>query len=614
MAKSPSTHRDDRQRVLDATDIAALVGEHVALRAKGREFVCLCPFHEDHNPSMYVVPHKQIFHCFVCGAGGNAIDFAMRYHAMEFPEALRYLAERAGIELTPWTPRTGAAADDDQNDPGASREEIARANAFAMEFFRTILHHPQHGTLGREIVERRGISPEMSETFQVGLAPDRWDGLLKTIEARRLDLSHFLAAGLLKKRPETDGHYDTFRNRLIFPILDQAGRAVAFGGRIINPDDEPKYLNSPESSLFQKGSTLFGLRQAARAIQEARRAVVTEGYTDVIACHQAGFRNVVATLGTALTDKHAVVLRRLCDEVIVLFDGDDAGQRAAERAFEVFFKEPVDVRVVLLPDDMDPADMLSSPDGAARFAELLDGATDLLAFRFDRLAASLDARGQRVGSAGRARAVDEYITRLVELGLGELPVIRRRTIVRRLARIAGVDEGTVLKAVEQARAKARPRREPDPGATSAPTRPTDPAQHALACLLAEPALARKFPDLARDILDQGVYGSRLVRTVAETLAQSAKREGECTLSGLLLEIDDPEARALATSFAAEAERVAENDPEKLEQRFVDCARRHTKERTFLSEEGNTGIDRILEVREAHRRHGGNPASVPKPMV
>lgn len=613
MAKALSTQRDDRERVLDASDIVALVGEHVALRAKGREFVGLCPFHEDHNPSMYVVPHKQIFHCFVCGAGGNAIDFAMRYHAMEFPEALRYLAERAGVELTPWTPRTGAGEGPEERAPGATREEIARANGFALEFFRTILRHPQHGSVGRDIIERRAISPEMSEAFQLGLAPDRWDGLLKTIEAKGLNVGHFADAGLLKARPESDGHYDTFRNRLIFPILDQAGRAVGFGGRIINPEDEPKYLNSPESALFQKGATLFGLRQAARAIQDARRAIVTEGYTDVIACHQAGFRNVVATLGTALTEKHAAVLRRLCDEVVVLFDGDDAGQRAAERAFEVFFREPVDVKVVLIPDNMDPADMLAATDGVERFSELLDGAADLLAFRFDRLASTLDARGQRVGSAGRARAVDEYIARLVELGLGDLPVIRRRTIVRRLARIAGVDEGTILTAVRQSRARARPRPETR-GATSAPIRPTGPAEHALACLLADPALVPKFPDLARDILDPDVYGSGLARTVAQTLAQSAKREGEVTLSGLLLEIDDAQARSLATTFAAEAERIAEHDTEKLQQRFADCARRHAKERLFLRGEGNTGIDRILEVREAHRRLGGNPTSVPRPMV
>jgi DNA primase len=432
-----------------------------------------------------------------------------------------------------------------------------------------------------------------------------------------VSLTPFLAAGLLKKRPESEGYYDTFRNRLIFPILDQAGRAIAFGARIINPEDEPKYLNSPESPLFLKGATLFGLRQAARPIQEARRAIVTEGYTDVIACHQAGVRNVVATLGTALTEKHATVLRRLCDEIILLFDGDEAGQRAADRAFEVFFAQPVDVRVVLLPGNQDPADYLATPEGAQEFSRLMDAGTDLLAFRFDRMTSALEARGQAPGSAGRARAVEETITRLVELGLGDLPIIRRRTIVRRLARIAGVDERTIMDAIDASRPRAR--RAPQDGsgeesAIAAPTRPTDPAQHALACLLAEPGLVGKFPELAADILDPAVYGFGHARTVAQTLAHYANREGELSLSALLLEFEEPETRTLATGFAAEAERIAEHDPEKIEQRFVDCARRHSKERLFLRGDSASGIDRILEVREAHRRLGGNPASVPKPMV
>ncbi len=606
---------DDRQRVLDATDIVALVGDHVALRPKGREHVCLCPFHDDHNPSMYVVPHKQIFHCFVCGAGGNAIDFVMKYHAMEFPEALRHLAERAGIELTPRRePRRGERADGVDERAGPTRDELARANAFALEFFRAVLAHPEHGTDGRALIERRGISEEMRETFQLGLAPHRWDGLLRTIESRGLDPAPFLGAGLLKRRAEGGGLYDAFRNRLIFPILDQAGRAIAFGGRIIDPEDEPKYLNSQESALFQKGSTLFGLRQAARPIQESRRAIVTEGYTDVIACHQAGVRNVVATLGTALTERHAALLRRLCDEVIVLFDGDEAGQRAADRAFEVFFREPVDVRVVLLPDGQDPADLLGAPEGAGTFSELLGGAQDLLSYRFERLRAAFEARGQGPGSAGRARAVEEWITRLVDLGLGDLPVIRRRTIVRRLARLAGVDERTISEAMSGVRPRRRAA-EAAQGADPAPRRPEGHAEHALACLLAEPSLVRRFPELARDILDPRVYGSGLAAgTVAEALARRTDGDGEVTLSGLLLELDDPPARALATAFASEAERIAEHDPEKIGQRFVDCAHRHSKERLFVRGDNASGIDRILEVREAHRRLGGNPASVPKPVV
>ena len=301
--------------------------------------------------------------------------------------------------------------------------------------------------------------------------------------------------------------------------------------------------------------------------------------------------------------------------MVLLFDGDEAGQRAADRAFEVFFSQPVDVRVALLPGDQDPADLLKDDDGAEGFARILEGATDLLSFRFDRMASALDARGQGAGSAGRARVVEESIARLIDLGLADLPIIRRRTIVRRLARIAGVDERTIMQAIDQARSRTRRAPARDEGsATPAPSRPSDPAQHALACLLAEPGIIRKFPDLARDILDPEVYGFGHARTVAETLALYANRDGEVSLSGLLLEFEEPQTRTLATGFAAEAERITEHDQEKIEQRFLDCARRHSKERLFLRGDSATGIDRILAVREAHKRLGGNPASVPKPLV
>jgi len=368
-------HIDNRQSVLDATDIVELVGEHVALKSKGREFVGLCPFHEDRHPSMYVVPHKQIFHCFVCGSGGNAIDFLMKLHGMGFREALEHLANRAGMEIAPFHTRSGSRSDDAT--PSVSRDDLARANAFAMGFFQTILAHAEHGRAARALIESRNITPEMVEHFGIGAAPDRWDGLEQVVRGKGMSSSHFVEAGLLK---EKDGrHYDALRNRMVFPIQDQANRIVAFGARRINDEDEPKYLNSPESKLFDKGATLFGLKQAARAIQRERTCVVTEGYTDVIACHQHGFENVVATLGTALTAKHAPVLRRMCDTVILLFDGDDAGQRAADRALEVFFTEPMDVRIAVMQREgggQDPDEILKEDNGAEMFREILSGAVD----------------------------------------------------------------------------------------------------------------------------------------------------------------------------------------------------------------------------------------------
>ena len=364
----------DRDRVLDATDMVALIGEHVQLRPKGREHVGICPFHDDRAPSMTVVTHKGagFYKCFSCGAAGNAIDFMMNYHKMEFIDALRALAERAGIELQQTRREDGATG---------GRRALLRANAIAANYFRKALAHAEAGAAANTALDRRGITAEMRERFQLGAAPDGWDGFVRHIDRLRAhsagsrgddavpELDVFRAAGLV--RDGRQGPIDGFRNRVIFPICDEMGQPIAFGARQINPEDQPKYLNSPESGVFHKGRGLYGIHLAKKSIIDARTAVICEGYTDVIACHAAGVTNAVATLGTALTRDHARVLKRLAERIVLLFDGDAAGQKAADRAIEVFFAEPVDVRICTLPDELDPDELLRQEGGRARFDEAL---------------------------------------------------------------------------------------------------------------------------------------------------------------------------------------------------------------------------------------------------
>jgi DNA primase len=306
--------QSDIDRVRDATDLVRLIGEHVPLKPRGREHVGLCPFHDDHSPSMAVVTHKgnAFYKCHACGAGGDAFDFVQNYHKMDFAEALRFLADRAGITLTPRPSpgqRSASGEADEHDGRTVARSSIREANAFAAAFFRKVLQHPEAGSVGRELIDKRGISAEMAEQFMLGYAPDSWDKLLATITRKGMSVEPFAAAGLLKPRKTGDGFYDAFRHRLIFPITSEVGQPIAFGARAIKADDEPKYLNSAESSVFQKSRTLYGLHQAKRSIIDSRTAVITEGYTDVIACHQAGFTNVVGTLGTALTREHARLSR-----------------------------------------------------------------------------------------------------------------------------------------------------------------------------------------------------------------------------------------------------------------------------------------------------------------
>ncbi len=418
----------------------ALISEHVALKPKGREHVGLCPFHDDRSPSLAVVTHKgnAFYKCFACGAAGNAIDFVMNFHKMPFPEALRFLAAKSGLELRDRF---------EERDPTAPRkDDLLRANQLALKFFRRMLADETEGTVARATVSERRIAPAMVEAFQLGYAPDRRDALqsaLSKAEAHAKATGReappsrdaFREAGLF--RDGRGGTVDLLRHRIVFPICDELGRPIAFGGRKIRSEDEPKYINSPETPLFHKGKSLYGLHLAKQSIVKQKVAIVTEGYTDVIACHEAGFTNVVATLGTALTREHAKVLRRLCEKVILLFDGDAAGIRAAERGVEVFFGETIDVAVCTLPDDLDPDELLREPEGPATFARCLEGAIDALAFLVQRFRREYAAKQ---GLSGRQQALEALLRKLAELGFSQLSGVRRRFVLASLADLTGLSE------------------------------------------------------------------------------------------------------------------------------------------------------------------------------
>jgi DNA primase len=597
---------DDRQRVLDASDIVRLVGEHCALKPRGREFVCLCPFHDDHSPSMYVVPTKQIYHCFSCGAGGNAIDFVINYHKLPFREALEFLANRAGVTLTPPKRRERG---DGPDDGAVSKAELAAVNEFACGFFRAVYRHESHGKVARETVARRGFTAETVESFAIGAAPDRWDGLVAAAQKRSVSMAALKAAGLVKERSASDGVYDALRNRLIFPIHDQLGRVIAFGGRKLNEEDEPKYLNSPETALFDKSSTLYGLHHAARSIQRENVAIVTEGYTDAIACHQAGFTNVVATLGTALTARHAAMLRRLCDTVVLLFDADEAGAKAADRALEVFFAQPIDVKIAVVAGGKDPADILGEAGGADLFRSSIDGAADALEYRFERLRERLASMGE----AARARAIEDDIQRLVEMGLAKLSPVRRRMVVQRLARVARIPEDAILSAIPQAgSARARVA-----GREDAPTPahgPSHALEHALGCLLAAPTLAGDLAAEDRVRLEpraiEAATGDGALRAIAEAVEiglAASPTDPDDAARAALSSIVDAATRTRATALVQGVEHQCDGNRGRIDQHLRACLKRLrldelAEPRVELSQGTASGVD-----------GGSDPAKHPRPL-
>ncbi len=486
---------DQKEQVQQATDIVALIGEQLRLTPKGKEFVGLCPFHDDSNPSMFVSPTKQIYKCFSCGAGGDAYGFVMNYHKMTFPEAMKYLAERAGIKLT----QRGQDAD---NAASQQRKRISDANDKALKFFQGQLRDEQRGQIAREYLQQRGFAPETIEQFQIGYAPDGWDGLATAINQRGWSLHAFEQAGLISPRKQGDGYYDRLRHRLIFPICDAIGRPIAFGGRKLRAEDEPKYLNSPETPLFNKSATLYGLHLAKQAILHSRTAVIVEGYTDVTSCHQAGAKNVVATLGTALTKEHMRALRHFADRVVLIFDADEAGYKAADRALEIFIGGTVDVAIAVLPEGLDPADLMAKAEGKAQWDQAIKDATEALDYQFQRMRQRFDDAGSL---AGQQRIAEEYLGRLAALGVLQMTPIRRALVIQRVGHLLHLPEETVTTMLREL-APRRPQR-PAQGSTSGGASP--------AAAPGQPASQQPNPSASRPLPDAGAYDPHLEHEVHE---------------------------------------------------------------------------------------------------
>jgi DNA primase len=402
--------------IKNAINIVDVVGEHLQLTRAGSKFKALCPFHDDHNPSLEVNPDRQSYKCWSCGAGGDVFDFVKEYERVEFPEAVRQLAERAGVALE--SQPTAASSTS-----GPSKTELMTVNAWAEGAFQEALSRSEPA---RSYVAGRGIEAASVARFKLGYAPGERGWLIGRAKRAGYPVELLLRAGLVT-HPASDpaAYRQRFSGRLIFPIHDGRGRVLGFGGRVL-PEVErflaasgknvAKYLNSPETPLFQKRRIVYASDLARAAAREVGWVAVVEGYTDVIAAHQVGLCNVVGTLGTALGDDHVTALRRLADQVVLIFDGDAAGQHAADRALEIFLGHEVDVRVLTLPENLDPCDFLLR-DGAAAFRALVAKAVDPLAFALRRAEARFD-----LGSIEGSRLAAEWVLGI----LGRIPRSRNQ--------------------------------------------------------------------------------------------------------------------------------------------------------------------------------------------
>src|SRR5215510_2034425 len=387
--------RESVDRVKEAADILGIVSRYTDLQQRGQDYWGVCPFHDERTPSFKVNPTDKLYYCFGCEASGDVFRFVEEKEGLDFPDAVEALAERFGVELQR-----------ESEDPRAEERRRRRARLWELlertaKFYERYLWESPKAERARKYLADRGLGEEVLRRYGVGMAPSPWDQVLTGSQRAGFKVDELLAAGLVQKGRQ-GGHYDRFRSRITFPIRDQRGRVLGFGARALSADSKPKYLNSPEGELYRKSNTLYGIDRARGPIAKARRAIVVEGYTDVLALHQAGVEEAVAIMGTAITPEQLTMLAGLTETVVLALDADRAGADAMIRAQKVAAGRRIELRVAAMPEGEDPADMLQG-GSAQRFMELVDSAIDLPSFRVELAL----GRGELDSLAGRERVLGE---------------------------------------------------------------------------------------------------------------------------------------------------------------------------------------------------------------
>jgi len=392
------------EELRNQADIVRIVSDYISLKKKGRDWAACCPFHNEKTPSFYVSQGKQIFKCFGCSKGGGIFDFIMEIEGCSFPEAIRIVAEKTGVTVPVETDNAR-----EYEERASQRAELMRLNQWATEFFEQNLTETAEGRRALDYLAARGVNEETRKAFRLGYAPNSWDAMSGYLRSRGALTTQIEHSGLVTLR-EGSGFYDRFRHRLMFPICDAQGRIIAFGGRILG-DGEPKYLNSPETTLYIKGMHLFGLSHAREAIRQRGYAILVEGYLDFLIPFQAGVRHLAASLGTALTENQARLLGRYARRIVVNFDPDSAGQAATKRSLELLLTEAFKVNVLTLPDNLDPDEYIRT-HGPANYLKLLKGSQPFLDYIVDQAISSHD-QTRPTGKVETINAILPYL-RLVK--------------------------------------------------------------------------------------------------------------------------------------------------------------------------------------------------------
>ncbi|MCG6906992.1 MAG: DNA primase [Desulfobacteraceae bacterium] len=548
--------------IRNAADIVEIISEAVVLKKTGRNFVGLCPFHAEKTPSFSVNPEKQIFYCFGCATGGSVFTFLMKHQGMTFPEAVKAVAQRCGIEL----PRREMTPVERRR--ASEREILLGVNRKAMAFYSGILKHPAAGRKARAYLEKRGFKAAVVDQFELGCAPEGWDALIRHLGGGRERLQLLEKAGLVIPRKSGSGCYDRFRDRIIFPIRNAARQVIAFGGRVLD-DGLPKYLNSPETPIYTKGRSLYGIDLAREHCRKSETVFVVEGYFDLLALHQHGIQNAVATLGTALTPEHVRVLRGCIGEngtVVLVYDSDAAGIKAAQRSIGVFEQGYAEARICVLPPGHDP-DSFIFEFGAAAFQKAAAEARGIMPFLME---AAVTRHGLSVD--GKVQIVSELSAAIAAIQ----DPMARSLYIKDLAERIGVDESAILERVRgRLGGKAAGGAAAPPQAAGAARRPDRFEVQVAMMMLQYP---RILPEIRRrQLLDH--FENQALRRVGDMALR-----WENDPDGFNREIDrtaDPEIQRLVASLVLEETPWNHHGCLKLLDQFENS--RKNKDRTILEQ-------------------------------
>ena len=423
---------DKISEIKNTADIVDIVSELVLLKKAGKNYVGLCPFHPEKTPSFTVSTEKQIFHCFGCGTGGNVFSFLMKQEGISFPEAVQTLARRYGIEI----PVQGMSPE--QQKRVGEKENLLAIHQMALDYFRRALLNSASGKIAMKYIEQRKMNSETIDTFNLGYAPGGWNNLTNFFSKKKISSALVEKSGLIVSKKSKDGYYDRFRNRIIFPIYDVNTHLVGFGGRVMD-DSMPKYLNSPETLLYNKRRSLYGIHRAKQPCREHDTVYIVEGYFDLLALHQHGIKNAVATLGTALTPEHVRILKGYATRMVLLYDSDEAGIKAALRSIETFKMEEADARIIVLPQGHDP-DTFLMKFGYGSFMKIASGAKGIMPFLID---SAVSKHG--LSNEGKIRIVQDLKEPLSAVS----DPVARSLYIKELAEHIGVDEDAVLEKVRE---------------------------------------------------------------------------------------------------------------------------------------------------------------------